>query len=120
MPMHDWTRFEATIYHRFHQRWSVARADALNSGLLLAGMEALIERHSGGLGPDVLTVERQGPRHRQRPSAVATAPKTRMRIETQAATLLKRANRIAIRHRLGEVVCIIEIVSPGNKASRVA
>ena len=31
-----------------------------------------------------------------------------------------RANRIAIRHRLGEVVCIIEIVSPGNKASRSA
>jgi hypothetical protein len=34
--------------------------------------------------------------------------------------LRRKANRIAIRHRLGEVVCIIEIVSPGNKASRHA
>ena len=43
-----------------------------------------------------------------------------MKIETQSNTLLRRANRVAIRHRLGEVVCIIEIVSPGNKASRSA
>ena len=44
-----------------------------------------------------------------------------MTIATQQAnTLLRRANRVAIRHRLGEVVCIIEIVSPGNKATRSA
>jgi hypothetical protein len=34
--------------------------------------------------------------------------------------LERRANRIVIRHRLGEVVCILEIVSPGNKSSRAA
>jgi hypothetical protein len=33
---------------------------------------------------------------------------------------LRRANRVAIRHRLGEVVCIIEIISPGNKSGRAA
>jgi hypothetical protein len=31
-----------------------------------------------------------------------------------------RANRITIRHSLGRVVCVIEIVSPGNKSSRSA
>ena len=31
-----------------------------------------------------------------------------------------RADRIAIRHRLGEIVCVIEIVSPGNKSGRAA
>ena len=31
-----------------------------------------------------------------------------------------KANRIAIRHRLGKVVAVIEIVSPGNKSSRQA
>jgi hypothetical protein len=39
----------------------------------------------------------------------------------QAKTVLAaRANRIAIRYRLGEVVCILEIVSPGNKSGRTA
>jgi hypothetical protein len=31
-----------------------------------------------------------------------------------------KANRIAIRHPLGHVVAIVEIVSPGNKAGRTA
>jgi hypothetical protein len=119
MPMHDWTQVEPTIYHHFHQRWSVAIADALNAGLLPSGLSALIEQHTGGVVPDVLAVERRTPR-RQRPGGTATIPHTRMTIQTQANTLLRRANRVAIRHRLGEVVCIIEIVSPGNKASRSA
>lgn len=121
MPMHDWTRVEPTIYHHFHQQWSGQIAVALNAGLLPSGYSALIEQHSGGLVPDVLTVERKR-RGQNKPSGgVATsAPKTRMRIETQADLLLKRANRIAIRHRLGDVVCVIEIVSPGNKSSKLS
>jgi hypothetical protein len=34
--------------------------------------------------------------------------------------LAMRGNRVVIRHRLGEIVCVIEIVSPGNKAGRSA
>jgi hypothetical protein len=30
---------------------------------------------------------------------------------------VRKANRIAIKHRLGQVVAVIEIVSPGNKSS---
>ncbi len=120
MPMHDWTTVEPTIYHHFHQRWSVAIVDALNAGLLPPGYAALIEQHSGGLVLDVLAVERK--RQSKPPGGgIATTPGTRWKVEArQASTLLRRANRIAIRHRLGEVVCIIEIVSPGNKASRTA
>lgn len=119
MPMHDWTRVEPTIYHHFHQRWSVAIVDALNAGLLPPGLSALIEQHAGGVVPDVLTVERRRP---PRPAGgTAVAPETRWKFEApSASSLLRRANRIAIRHRLGEVVCIIEIVSPGNKATRSA
>ena len=40
------------------------------------------------------------------------------RRKTSAA--LRKANRIAIHHRLGNVVAIIEIVSPGNKDSKHA
>ena len=119
MPMHDWTRVEPTIYHHFHQTWSVEICDSLNAGLLPSGLSALIEQQSSGVVPDVLAVERRTPR-RKRTSGMAVAPTTRMKIETQANTLLRRANRVAIRHRLGEVVCIIEIVSPGNKSSRSA
>jgi hypothetical protein len=115
--MHDWTRVEPTIHHHFHQTWSVAICDALNSGPLPSGFSALIEQHAAGLVPDVLAVERRRPR-RSRPSGgLATIPSTRMRFEVQAAALVRRANRIAIRHRMGEVVCIIEIVSPGNKST---
>ncbi|MGL4550343.1 MAG: DUF4058 family protein [Gemmataceae bacterium] len=89
--MHDWTRVEPTIYHHFHQQWSAAIADELNAGRLPSGLSALLEQRAGGPSPDVLTVD-----------------------------VLKRANRIAIWHRLKRVVCIIEIVSPGNKASRHA
>ena len=119
MPMHDWTRVEPTIYHHFHQRWAAAIADVLNAGLLPPGLSALLEQYTGGVSPDVLTVERRRS-VRPRPAGTATLPRTRLTIEPQEDALLKRANRIAIRHRLGEVVCIIEIVSPGNKASRHA
>jgi hypothetical protein len=117
--MHDWSRVEPTIYHHFHQRWAAAIADVLNAGLLPPGLSALIEQYTGGVSPDVLTVERRSP-PRPRQAGVATLPRTRLAIEPQEDVLVKRANRVAIRHRMGEVVCIIEIVSPGNKASRHA
>jgi hypothetical protein len=121
MPMHDWTRVEPTIYHHFHQCWSVGIADALNAGLLPPGLSALIEQHARRVVPDVLTVERRTKHPSGGHAGLATVPPTRMRVEAQPPNvLLQRANRIAIRHRLAEVVCIIEIVSPGNKASRSA
>jgi hypothetical protein len=120
MPMHDWTRVEPTIYHHFHQQWTAEICKRLNP-LLPPGLSALLEQHSGGVVPDVLTIER---RKRKRPpsgpAATATAPRTRLRIESQAQASVRRANRVAIRHRLGEVVCVIEIVSPGNKSGRAA
>lgn len=46
---------------------------------------------------------------------------------SKAATLLRgkmhrltrRTNRVSIHHRIGTVVCVIEIVSPGNKSSEL-
>src|SRR5262249_941650 len=40
--------------------------------------------------------------------------------ETEAALYSRKANRIAIRHGLGRVVAMIEVVSPGNKDSKHA
>lgn len=93
MPVHDWSRVDANLFHDFHQTWTIGIRNALNGGLLPKGYSALVGQRSGGLLPDVLALD-----------------------EISAA----RANRIAIRHPLGEVVSVIEIVSPGNKSSRRA
>lgn len=94
MPVHDWSRVDANLFHDFHQAWSVGIRNALNGGLLPRGYAALVEQHAGGLVPEVYQAKD----------------------EISAA----RANRITIRHPLGEVVSVIEIVSPGNKSSRRA
>jgi hypothetical protein len=123
MPIHDWSRVENSVYHHFHQRWTISICDSLNSGLLPSTYSALVEQHAAGLVPDVLAVERQN----GAPSPgvkggvlVAEPPKTRLILESKLNLLHLRANRIAIRRRMGQVVCIIEIVSPGNKDSRAA
>src|SRR5262249_29456437 len=125
MPIHDWARVNANLFHHFHQTWTITLCHALNGGLLPRGYSALVEQHAGGLVPDVLALER---RPRPRPPAVppaggvvtTTTPKTRHIIRAEQDVSAARANRITIRHPLGRVVCVIEIVSPGNKGSRAA
>lgn len=121
MPVHDWSRVDANVFHHFHQRWTISICDALNAGLLPPGYSALVEQHAGGLVPDVLAVQRrsQASRPKELRGGVLTSTPPKTRLVRQAKTVLAaRANRIAIRHRLGEVVCVIEIVSPGNKSGR--
>ena len=123
MPVHDWAHVDANVFHHFHQRWTVAICDALNAGLLPSGYSALVEQHAGGLVPDVLALERRFPPSRPAEPVggvvTATPPKTSL-VKKAKAVLAARANRIVIRHRLGEIVCVLEIVSPGNKSGRAA
>jgi len=123
MPVHDWSRVDANVFHHFHQRWTIALCDALNAGLLPAGYSALVEQHAGGLVPDVLALQRRfqssGPDDSAGGIVTATPPQTRL-VRRANVVLAARANRIVIRHRLGEVVCVVEIVSPGNKSGRAA
>ena len=42
MPIHDWTRVDAGLFHAFHQSWSVRIQDALNAGVLPKGYYALV------------------------------------------------------------------------------
>jgi len=123
MPIHDWARVDANLFHHFHQRWTIAISDALNAGLLPSGYEALIEQHAAGHEPDVLAVERTPKRPRPSPrggAVLADPPKTRYMIAVKEDALAARANRVVVRHRLGDVICVIEVVSPGNKHSRLA
>ncbi len=125
MSIHDWTRVDAGLFHHFHQDWTIELARSLNIGRLPPGFIALVEQQTGGPIPDVLTLSRE-PRDTasREPAgglAVATAPpQARFVIQGEEDTYARRANRIRIQHRHGEVVAVIEIVSPGNKGSSSA
>src|SRR5262245_46658855 len=125
MPIHDWSRVDANLFHDFHQTWTIAIRNALNGGLLPKGYSALVEQHAAGLVPDVIALQRRPRPSRPAESAgggvvTATRPKTRYVFRSEEEISAGRGNRITIRHPLGRVVCVIEIVSPGNKGSRSA
>jgi hypothetical protein len=123
MPIHDWTRVRANRFHDFHQGWTVALRNALNAGRLPPGYFALVEQKAGGPEPDVIALKLDPPSPEQGPPGLAVAeapPKVQVVTRSEAANYARKANRITIRHPDGEVVAVIEVVSPGNKDSRHA
>ena len=57
MPVHDWTRVDAGIFHAFHHGWIGMISNALNEGLLPPDYYALPEQLAAGFGPDVLALQ---------------------------------------------------------------
>lgn len=127
MPMHDWTKVGAGTYHNFHYRWITSIMDRLNSGILPSGYFAMAEQVIGGPEPDVVTLKLAGRSALDSgEGAVAalappsTKPATSFVMTAETERYASKANRIVVRHELGEVAAVIEIVSPGNKDSRHA
>src|SRR5947209_18675966 len=126
MPIHDWIRVIPGIFHDFHHEWVAQLKHALNGGLLPPDYYALAEQMTGPLGPDVLTLrhptERTPPTPPEPSGGVALAaaePRVGYRVRSEAPLYAAKANGVVIRHRSGHrVIAIVEIVSPGNKASR--
>ncbi len=123
MPVHDWRRVRANRFHAFHQAWTTHLASALNGGGLPPGYFALPEQIAGGPEPDVVALELapapgSGPPTGQR--LLTAPPKARLVARTEVDRYARKANRITIRHPDGDVVAVIEIVSPGNKDVRDA
>ncbi|HUG92415.1 MAG TPA: DUF4058 family protein [Planctomycetaceae bacterium] len=123
MPLHDWTRVPSGLFHDFHQSWSIRIKDALNAGRLPRGLSALVEQRAGTREPDVLAIEARG--RTPRPPAdggvaVMDPPVASIVRRTDRQIYAGKANRIVIRHHLGRIVAVIEIMSPGNKDSRSA
>jgi hypothetical protein len=58
MPVHDWTRVNAGIFHDFHTVWLVEIRNRLNAGLLPEGYYALAEQIASETNPDVRLVIR--------------------------------------------------------------
>ncbi len=124
MPIHDWTRVDAGIFHDFHHAWIAEIRRSLNRGLLPSGYYALAEQITGDFGPDVLTLQRPvfgSLSAETQPSeggiAVADAPpKVRFHARTQLDIYARKAKAIVIRHRSGhKIIAMVEIVSPGKK-----
>src|SRR5438132_9288712 len=98
MPIHDWTRVDANLFHDFHQTWTISIRNALNGGLLPKGYSALVEQHAGGVVPDVLALQPTRTEPAGGNVVTATPPKTRHIIRAQEELFAKRGNRITIRH----------------------
>ena len=122
MPIHDWTRVPAGLFHHFHQDWTIELARALNRGRLPKGVEALVEQRLGPREGDVLAIERHPFTQQADDRGVATLdpPAARIVRRTESGAYADRANRIVVKHHLGRIIAVIEVVSPGNKDSRAA
>jgi hypothetical protein len=124
MPVHDWARVDAGIFHAFHHDWITEISRALNRGVLPGGYYALPEQIAGGLGPDVLTLRTPGGNGTPRPEeprgggvALAVAPpQVRIRMRADANRYAAKAKAVVIRHVSNhQVVAMVEVISPGNK-----
>ncbi len=133
MPVHDWSRVDAGIFHHFHHGWIEEIARSLNRGSLPADYYALAEQQASHFGPDVLTLQSRGlgdggqevPLLPERFSDASNGglllarPSARLVGETDLDFYLRKQNVVAVRHVSGDrLVAIVEIVSPGNKSSR--
>jgi hypothetical protein len=128
MPVHDWTRVDAGIFHSFHGAWIAELTKVLNSGMLPDPYYALGEQVAGGIGPDVLTLSAPqtggngsgiGPAGA---TAVATmAPKVSLVVRAEIDEYALKQRTLVIRHSSNHrIVALLEIVSPGNKSNRHA
>ncbi len=124
MPMHDWSRIPAGLFHDFHQTWSIQIKLALNAGILPKGLSALVEQRSDPREWAVPAIASLGTASSAfgNDGGVGTSapPATRFVGGTSKQIHATRANRIVVKHRLGRTIAVIEIVSPGNKDSRAA
>jgi hypothetical protein len=112
MPIHDWSRVPAGIFHHFHHEWITEIARALNRGGLPADYHARAEQADQGSrrSPD----ERGG-------SLLLAPPRTRPTAEAEMEFYRRKQSLIAVRQVRGDrVAAIIEVVSPGNKSARNA
>lgn len=119
MPIHDWTRVPAGVFHAFHHDWVTAISRVLNGRALPGDHYALPEQDAGGYGPDVFTLRLRGTAGVGGPQTMP--PPTRFTATAPSDTARKRKSRVAVKHvSRDETVAVVEVVSPGNKDGRHA
>jgi len=122
MPIHDWRRVKAEVFHGFHVSWLAEIKKALNNGGLPRHYYADAERYSDERQADVLTL------HESEPSfdpladpddggvTVATAVRVTSHLTaTKESKPRPKQRRLVIRHASGHrPVAFLEVVSPSN------
>ena len=118
MPMHDWKRVDAGIFHAFHHSWIEEIHRALLKRLP-ADYYSLPEQIAAGVGPDILALKSDDQNEPDGGGlATKTRPKTKLYQETETEFYLSKQKAVVVHHVSGDrVVAVIEIVSPGNKNS---
>jgi hypothetical protein len=124
MPIHDWTRVDAGIFHDFHHSWVIEIKRAFNQGVLPSDYYALTEQETTYPEPDALIVQEPLASLPSRESLgrvfdLATSPpQIDFRSRAESPLYANKTSAIAIRHRSGhQVIAMLEIVSPRNKNS---
>lgn len=132
MPIHDWTRVNAGIFHHFHNSWISAIGHHLNGGVLPDNYYALAEQFAGDVGPDVLALERResasdswegatSPHSQGVLAVVEHPPEVSITASSEHAFYAQKQQTLVIRHVSDDrIIALIEIVSPGNKSSQTA
>jgi hypothetical protein len=118
MPIHDWSKVDAGIFHHFHGEWIRTVGHALNDGLLPPDYYALAEQVAVGVEPDVIALRDRSADPTGGGGVLVAEPKTRFTTEL-GSRLPRKKNQVSVRHISDDkVVAVIEIVSPGNKDSK--
>src|SRR5262245_34699238 len=107
MPVHDWTRADDGTFHDFYLAWMAEIRKALNGGILPSGYYAFAEQggQAGGRGG----------------VATMAPPQTSVVVEAEINEYTARQRSLIIRHvSRHRIVALLEILSPGNKASDYA
>lgn len=130
MPIHDWTRVRPTMCHDFHCSWITHLKEALNGGLLPKSYYAAAEQPAGQVIPDVLALQMSDddaffsdePDAALEAVAVAEAPpQVAFTSQSDADLCVDLQRTLVIRHSSGDrVIALVEVISPGNKISRMA
>jgi hypothetical protein len=113
MSIHDWSKVELNLFHDFHQAWTVSICNALNNGVLHDDNSALIEQSASPFISANLAIECTDDSLKRPNNGGGSLP-------AQLDSMAVRSNRIAIHRPLGNIICVIEIMSPGNKHSQKA
>src|SRR5438045_1897540 len=129
MPVHDWKRVEAGIFHAFHHEWISEIGRALNRGLLPPDYYALPEQQAAGFGPDILTLHGLGSAETPAQEPVSNGPtglllappRVRYTADSGGEFYRRKKSTIVVRHVSGDrIIAVLEIISPGNKRRRNA
>ena len=132
MPIHDWSRVDAGVFHDLHVTWIAGLKSMLNERLLPDPFYAIAEPALGEAIPDILTLQSDRPPSGgaisgrsalddSRDSAVENAPVPVIVQDLEPADpYLLLSRHILIRESLREdrTVAVVELVSRGNKTSR--